>query len=316
MPQGSLTDELATLPLLHGINADALNWLIANSSISTFSAGAILLSPHKKNNTAYILLSGRLEVRLASDAEEICAYLDAGSWVGEMSIIEGTVPSATVITATDSRLLAISGEVLWSLIDQSHAVARNLLHAFSARVRRDNVLIAESRKQQRLFAESAQTDFLTGLRNRRWLDDMLHRLIERCNINQQTLSLIMLDIDHFKAYNDSNGHLAGDKALQTVAHSIRDHIRPTDTAARYGGEEFVVIMPNTRQEDAIIIANRLCDVIRQQQIIRDDGTPLPGVTVSIGLSSLSDEKTADQLLNLADDALYRAKNAGRDQVAA
>lgn len=310
-----LIAELAALPLLEGILPDDLNWLISNSSVRQELKETTLLTPEKNNRTAYIILSGRIDVRLIGVSEMIHTYLDAGNWVGEMSIIEDTVPSAIVVTDTDCRLLAIPGDILWQLIDRSHAVARNLLHEFSARVRRDNVLISESMKQQHQYAESAQTDFLTDLRNRRWLDKMLPRLVQRSRLQHQTLSLIMLDIDHFKRYNDENGHIAGDRAIQVVANSIQNHLRTTDTAVRYGGEEFVVLMPNTNKKDASIIAERLCNEIRQQKINQYDGTSLPTVTASIGYSSLTNENTPEELLTAADAAMYRAKKAGRDQVA-
>jgi len=309
-----LSLELAELPMLQGIAADDLQWLIEHSVECEFPRGSVILDPGNNNKTAYLILSGCLEVRLTSCNTPASAYLDAGNWVGEMSVIEGTKPSATVISDTDCRLLSVSGKTLWSLIDRSHAVARNLLHAFSARVRRDNVLIAESARQQQFLSESAQTDFLTGLRNRRWLDDMFPRLLERCSVNQQPLSVIMFDIDHFKAYNDTHGHLAGDRALQAVACAVRDNLRPTDTAARYGGEEFVVIMSDTEHDKALYVAQRLCSVIRQHAIDNEDGLQLPSVTVSIGLAALRNGETSVQLLAEADAAMYRAKNSGRNQV--
>jgi len=310
-----LFEELEALSLFEGIQPEDLDWLIRNSSVRYEKSESVLLSPEKINHTAYIILSGRIDVRLNAAGEMSHTYLDAGNWVGEMSIIEDTIPSALVITDTDCRLLAIPGDILWQLIDRSHAVARNLLHEFSARVRRDNLLITESMKQQRQYAESAQTDFLTDLRNRRWLDKMLPRLVQRSRLQNQMLSLIMLDIDHFKKYNDENGHIAGDRAIQVVANAIQSHLRTTDTAVRYGGEEFVVLMPNTNNTDAAIIAKRLCDEIRDQKINQTDGTALPSVTVSIGYSSLIKGNTFEDLLAAADAALYRAKNSGRDQVA-
>lgn len=310
-----LFEELATLSLLQGIQREDLDWLISNSAVQHVEGGSVLLTPMKINRTAYIILSGRIDVRLNAVAESSHAYLAAGNWVGEMSIIEDAMPSAFVITETDCRLLAIPGRILWQLIDRSHAVARNLLHEFSARVRRDNLLIAESMKRQRFYAERARTDFLTNLRNRRWLDKTLPRLVQRSRQEGQVLSLIMIDIDHFKRYNDDNGHIGGDRALQAVARSIQSSLRPTDAAVRYGGDEFVVLMPNTSNTEAFCIAERLCNAIRAQKISHADGTLLPSVTVSIGCSSLAEGNTVEDLLAAADATLYLAKKAGRDRVA-
>jgi len=307
--------ELATLSLLDGIEPEDLDWLISNSAVQYEKSGSVLLTPEKVNRTAYIILSGRIDVRLNSVGESSHTYLDAGNWVGEMSIIEDTIPSAFVVTESDCRLLSIPGDILWQLIDRSHAVARNLLHEFSARVRRDNLLITESIKQQHVYAESAQTDFLTDLRNRRWLDKMLPGLAQRSRLQKQMLSLIMLDIDHFKKYNDKNGHIGGDLAIQVVAKAIQSHLRSTDAAVRYGGEEFVVLMPDTSSRDASRIAERLCNAIREQRISHADGTLLPSITVSIGCSSLVEGNSFEDLLAEADAALYLAKKTGRDRVA-
>lgn len=309
------TKELATLSLFDGIEPDDLDWLISNSAERYEKSGSVLLTPEKINRTAYVILSGTIDVRLNSVGDSSHTYLGAGHWVGEMSIIEDTVPSAFVVTQTECRLLAIPGDILWQLIDRSHAVARNLLHEFSARVRRDNLLITESIKQQHVYAESAQTDFLTDLRNRRWLDKMLPRLVQRSRLQNQMLSLIMLDIDHFKKYNDKNGHIGGDRVIQVVGKAIQSHLRSTDSAVRYGGEEFVVLMPNTSSRDASRIAERLCKAIREQKISHTDGTVLPSITVSIGCSSLVEGNSFEDLLAEADAALYLAKKTGRDRVA-
>lgn len=310
-----LFEELSAISLLEGIHREDLDWLIDNSTVQYAKSGSILLTPEKSNRTAYIILSGRIEVRLNAVGDLSHTYLVTGNWVGEMSIIEDTNPSAFVVTDTDCRLLAIPGDILWQLIDRSHAMARNLLYEFSARVRRDNLLITESMKQQHMHAESALTDFLTNLRNRRWLDKMLPRLVHRSRLKDQTLSLIMIDIDHFKKYNDNNGHIGGDRAIQVVASSIQKHLRTTDTAVRYGGEEFVVLMPDTSSAEASRVAERLCNAIREQKISHTDGTLLPSITVSIGCSSLMSGNTFEDFLAAADTALYFAKKAGRDRVA-
>jgi len=310
------TRRLAELPLFRGESPDALEWLLDFCRMENAPAGEVLLTPERRNERLYIILSGRVEVFLSDSTDNRHTYLGPGSCLGEMSIIEGAPPSATVITDSDCELLVIDGSVLWSLINRSHAVARNLLYTLSQRVRRDNLLIVESQQQRRIYEQNAHLDALTGLHNRRWLDEMLARLSDRCRQNDTPMGLIMLDVDHFKRYNDSHGHLAGDQALQAIAHVIRANLRPTDTAARYGGEEFVVIMLDTSPQDARGVAERLCQAVRDQDIVDNDGQALPGVTISIGLATLQEGRDAQALLAAADAALYRAKESGRDQVAA
>ncbi len=306
---------LAALPLFEGESPEALEWLLERVGVDTVAAGTVLLSPAETNSTAWIVLSGRLAVQLERHGEaEVHTFLEEGACVGEMSIIEGAPPSATVVADTDCHLLRLDGHVLWSLINRSHAVARNLLFTFSRRMRDNNQAIVESRAQQRLHERHARIDPLTNLGNRRWLAETLPRLLERCAKNRLPLSVLMLDVDHFKRYNDTLGHLAGDCALRAVAEVIEANVRPTDVAARYGGEEFAIVMPETDAGQARAIAQRLCDAVRACAIHGDDGRRLPGVTVSIGLADTRGERDAVELLGAADAALYRAKQNGRDRV--
>ena len=122
----------------------------------------------------------------------------------------------------------------------------------------------------------------------------------------KVFSVIMLDIDNFKKYNDSHGHSAGDKMLVRVAQVLLDDIRDADAVARYGGEEFLIILPETFLEAALITAERI-----RQQVVQDTGT-----TISLGVASYTPEMTrSEQLINKADEALYRAKTNGKNRVA-
>ncbi|HSH28689.1 MAG TPA: GGDEF domain-containing protein, partial [Thiohalobacter sp.] len=166
----------------------------------------------------------------------------------------------------------------------------------------------------RAFEHDARVDPLTGMHNRRWLCEMLDRQIQRCSISGEALSILMLDVDHFKHYNDTHGHLAGDCALQAVAQAIQGGLRVADTTARYGGEEFVALFPGVDLAAACGIAEQLRQAVREFPVQDAQGRPLPGVTASIGLAGLTPGQDRDQLLEAVDAALYRAKNAGRDRI--
>jgi diguanylate cyclase (GGDEF)-like protein/PAS domain S-box-containing protein len=165
--------------------------------------------------------------------------------------------------------------------------------------------------------ELATTDGLTGLLNRRSLDQILAHELSRTGHEHQALSVLMIDVDHFKAYNDRYGHLAGDKCLKLVAGCLREAaLRPGDSLARYGGEEFVAILPNTDEDGAFILAERL------RRRLHDLGLPHEAcdrgiVTVSVGIASYAGtvgDRVDTVLLRRADEALYDAKAAGRDRV--
>jgi len=165
--------------------------------------------------------------------------------------------------------------------------------------------------------ELATTDGLTGLLNRRSFDQILDSELSRTSRERQPLSMLMIDVDRFKAYNDHYGHQAGDTCLKLVANGLREAaLRPGDSLARYGGEEFVAILPNTDEDGAFVLAERLRRGLRELALPHE-GSEKGIVTVSIGIASYGATATNrhdDELLHRADEALYDAKAAGRDRV--
>ncbi len=162
----------------------------------------------------------------------------------------------------------------------------------------------------------AITDPLTGLLNRRYFQDRLAEEVERSKRHKLPLSLMMIDIDNFKGFNDTYGHPVGDEALRTTARALKGAVRTIDVAARYGGEEFAVILPQTSKADAASIADRICGEISRLGFVEGGVRVPPGrLTVSIGLAGFPfDADAPDQLLRLADLALYQAKSAGKNRV--
>lgn len=308
-------EQLATQQILCGESEDNLHWLLEHAQQETFSAGDVLLTPDKDNHILYLVLEGRVQVRLDWQGHEALTYIEAGHCVGEMSIIERKRPSAIVVTDCDCQLLIIDEDVVWQLIERSSILARNLLYMLSSRVRKDNLVIFQSRQQQAISEQHSKIDALTGLFNRRWLENSLPRLTSHAQSQNTALCVLMLDIDHFKIYNDTHGHHAGDCALACAGKILGDNIRPYDYAVRYGGEEFILILPDTTATDARIIAERIREVLRNTDIFDHDGNPLPHITVSMGLAELKNQQSVNNLIEAADAALYRAKHAGRDCVA-
>ncbi len=159
------------------------------------------------------------------------------------------------------------------------------------------------------FEQLSVTDGLTGLLNRRYLEERLDEEIKRSSRHRFPMSVLMLDVDDFKSYNDSFGHQAGDSALKIAADVIRESLRDEDVAARYGGEEFSVMLPHTSSEEASAIAERIRSRFETTEF------PFRQVTISIGIASYSLElQTAVELIRAADNALYEAKRSGRNLV--
>jgi len=164
--------------------------------------------------------------------------------------------------------------------------------------------------------QMATTDKVTGLYNRHYMTSHLETQLQSSRAKDKEISLMMLDIDHFKKVNDTYGHAIGDKVLAEFSQRIVQNIRGVDLAARYGGEEFVVIMPETSQEWALMVAERLRKCMEDVLFLEEDAKHQALlVTVSIGVvTSKSEDHTTEKLLALADQALYEAKDSGRNRV--
>ncbi|MEM7082529.1 MAG: GGDEF domain-containing protein [Pseudomonadota bacterium] len=301
--------------LFDAVTPDSVAHYLNGCEIQSVPAGEVLLTPDAANNRLFVLINGSLEVRLDSLERAPLTRLAPGECAGEMSMIEGRTPSAYVVAAEASHVLVISHDILWAMVGASHAIARNLLVILSGRLRSDNAIIADSAVIIRHFQKKSFTDALTGLNNRRWMEDFFTRELARAQINGQPAAFAVVDIDHFSAFNNQYGHLVGDLALGAVAESLIDHFRSDDLIARYGGDEFVVLLPGVSIDEARDIASRVRAGLHQaSKKLATTVNNCPGVSVSIGLASLDDDDTLESLMAKADRALYRAKEKGRDQV--
>ncbi|HMV41265.1 MAG TPA: diguanylate cyclase [Leptospiraceae bacterium] len=160
------------------------------------------------------------------------------------------------------------------------------------------------------------TDPLTGLANRRWLESFTQEECDKAIRKDKKISVLMLDIDHFKKYNDFYGHAMGDKCIKIVAESIKKNMRKTDLAARYGGEEFCCVLPHTTQEEAIQIADNLIQTITKEAVPHEKSDTASIVTISVGVFTTmpQDKSLWKELILNADANLYKAKQNGRNQI--
>lgn len=165
----------------------------------------------------------------------------------------------------------------------------------------------EIRTQQ----SEALTDSLTKLANRRAFDQALHKNIDSFNLDRKPFSLLIFDVDHFKIFNDTHGHQAGDEVLRSVGRTLTQTVKTTDIPCRYGGEEFALVMPNTRIDSARIAAERVRKAIEGMEI-EFEGKTLT-VTASIGVAEILNGEDDTQLVRRSDDGVYAAKAAGRNQ---
>lgn len=174
---------------------------------------------------------------------------------------------------------------------------------------------AEWQEKAAQFQLMSITDPLTGLLNRRYLEERLGEELKRSERQSYAMSFVMIDIDDFKFYNDQNGHPAGDLALEMTAQCLKSVLRAADVAARYGGEEFCILLPQTKLDEAVAIAERIRRRVERTRFPHGKTQPLSMVTVSIGVSALDEDRnTPATIIGSADRALYQAKGMGKNRV--
>lgn len=292
--------------LLDHVDEPCLRLLQEVFEACLIETGDILLSPLEHNHYLYLVLDGELAVHLDSiDALPVRA-IGPGDCAGEISFMDNLPPSAYVVALEPSQLLRLHRRSL-PLLTRSPRLMQNLAELLCQRVRLSDRLIINSE-------QNANVDTLTGSFNRRWLEHIYARESTRCVFNGQPLSILMLDVDRFKDYNDEHGHLAGDHALCLVVDTLGKLLRPTDSLVRYGGEEFVILLPDMALADARSVGERLRQSLDEITSFRSPIGILPGVTISIGVAPMQPHDDLKALIQIADQALYQAKARGRNRV--
>ncbi len=301
--------------LFRGVDVELVDHLLQDCTVRDLRDREVLLTRGgAPSHEIFVVVRGRVSVHLAGADSPPHIVIELGECVGEMSAIDGEPISATVLALEDTRLFAIPEPVLWSLVNTSHAVARNLLYLLSRRMRHDNAVIVSGFDRQRELEHAASTDGLTGLHNRRWMNEAFARQLERCERDDVPVSLVLIDLDGLKAYNDQAGHLAGDLLICNVADMLARHLRPGDLLARFAGDEFCLLLPDTPRSNAVAVAERLRTAIEAETPKSRLPEPI-AATVSCGVSSSPPAAKLQDLLHAADEALYRAKEKGRNTVA-
>jgi diguanylate cyclase (GGDEF)-like protein len=224
-----------------------------------------------------------------------------------------------------SQLAKTRARVLSTHLDLDRAQLEARRATLQAEIERSRTRELEAqalvlREERELLTRRADQDGLTGLWNRRHVDAELPRLIREAAVRREPISVAFVDADHFKSINDRFGHLVGDAVLRHLADVLSANVRPTDVVARLGGEEFVVLLPGAAPDAAVVLGQRLCDAVRQSEwdMVADGCT----LTVSVGVATRDSrgllthdvDRDMAELLGRADEALYGAKRAGRDQV--
>lgn len=298
--------------LFEGVDFSSVEYMLERSALRELDSGETLLQPDVANHHLFLILEGELRVHLMGQENLEHTSLGAGECTGEVSLVDGKNPSALVVAARPSRVLAVPHDTVWSLVDQSHEVARNLLAIIAGRMRNDNSALVTSHHKRAQYERQASVDALTGVHNRRWMNEAFPRVLQRSALDRVHGALMVIDIDHFKLVNDTHGHLVGDAALKALANIMQANLRPHDLLVRYGGEEFAILLPDTAIEEAGSIAERLRALVAANEI-RTGGLVFR-ITISIGIAPVRNDGKLEDYFGAADRALYRAKESGRNRI--
>lgn len=290
------------------------------SQILPDTSGAIAIYRPSKDKLELIGAWGQQAERLTGMyvAEDCWALRKGNTYLCELKRGGTCCPHSKTMSVCGNSIclpLIAQGETLGVLhvyaTKANHLADKQLLEESLA----EHLSLAVANLQLRhTLQRQATRDSLTGLFNRRYLTDNLDREINRSQRHKASFAVLMVDVDHFKRYNDDHGHDAGDVALQALGAELMASIRDEDIACRYGGEEFTVILTECEDNCAHSIAERILNNIRQLEI-RQGNQTLPSITVSIGVALYGIHSSSSEgLMKAADEALYQAKDAGRDCV--
>jgi diguanylate cyclase len=225
---------------------------------------------------------------------------------------------ASLSGANEKLCGAASREEVESIIEtlvSSTREMRDTNKALEERLALSKTEICDLQQSLEAIRAESLTDPLTGLGNRKFFDRSIEAMVQNAQAIGEPLSLLMFDIDHFKSFNDSYGHLTGDQVLRLVGMSLKQNIKGQDITARYGGEEFAVVLPNTALRQALTVADHIRRAVMSKELKKKStGEILGRVTISVGVSMLKPADDTDSLIERADACLYAAKRAGRNRV--
>lgn len=226
----------------------------------------------------------------------------------------------TLTEVNDKITTAKSQDEIRQILSVASAKTQKMLEQnqmLESQLEKSTQLMDELKRDLEFVRREAMTDGLTGLANRKSFDGELAQIMTEATEQNKIFTLLMVDIDHFKSFNDNFGHQVGDQVLRLVARTLKDGLKGRDFAARYGGEEFSIILPETDLAAGVAVGNSLRKAIATKDVInRNTGEVMGRITMSVGVAEYAGDRSMEDLIERADSALYTAKHNGRNQVAA
>ncbi len=314
-------DFAKRVPIFLSLDERELEYVAKFLKTEDMKAGQTIFREGQAGDRLYIVARGVIassSLMPNGKQREISRFV-SGEFFGEMAIFEDAPRSASCYVVEDGALLSFHSTDFFSIIMHNSAIANKIMYAImnivSQRLKDKSEFLSDLVHWGEAAHKRAITDDLTGIYNRRFLDDELEIYFESARKSGKELSVMMIDLDRFRVINEDFGLQAGDRVLKRVADLFKRELREGDILARYGGDEFVIILPNTKTDKAHSIAESIrLKAAKIHLLKQSDGTTFD-VSLSIGISSHSSvTDTIESLKESADQALYRAKKEGRNRV--
>ena len=306
--------ELEAAPLFRFVPLECIEGILAHCVAQELPRGERFEPAGDLDRSLAVLLSGRLALHYDVRETDDPLFLEPGDIIGEtFAAGEPGVP-CLLVAAEPCRILVMEEDLIWSLAQASHAAACNLLGILLRRRHDPSRESFAGTAHEYAVHDQSIVDPLTGFQTRRWLEGVLERQAGRAAASGKPLSLMMIDIDHFRAFNEEHGRIGGDRALHAVAKALRNYLRPTELVARYGGDTFAILLPDTGGATARMIAERLRQRLTNTVIDIHDGRMLPPLTISVGVAEAAADSDGHTLIMAALDSLDAAKASGGNAV--
>ena len=283
--------------------------------------GEIIIREHAPGDSFYVIRSGVVAIIKGEiQNSTILSFRYIGDAIGEMALLENLGRSATVIALNKVSLWSLSRDTFYQFLSENPSFCLDLMNILSSRIRKSDEerMRGQAREKQQVVAletlsRQATHDPLTGLFNRRYLDQILYGEIAHARQSGSLVGILMADVDHFKQINDRYGHKAGDLILQKLGELMKSCVRTADIVCRYGGEEFVIVMPGATECTVSNCAEEIRSKLEEIRV--SNGRQNIHVTISLGavIYPLHGSNVDEVFIN-ADRAMYQAKQEGRNRV--
>jgi diguanylate cyclase (GGDEF)-like protein len=318
--KGQSPELLAKVGVFSLLSREEIDQVAEHLATVKLTAGQTLFHEGDKGNDLYIIADGAaaVSIRLPDGGDKEIARFAPGDFFGEMSIFDNAPRSASCRALEKSVLYSLSKDAFTDIITDHPELALKLMYRMlnvtTQRLRGTSEFVSEMVLWGEGARKRAVTDELTGVYNRRFLEDSLGNYVAEAKEKGVPLSLVMVDLDHFRQINELYGHPTGDATVRSAAQLFRSLLRETDVIARYGGDEFIIIMPKTEPDRATELMAKVCAEVERLEILKDLKGAITTVTSSMGVAGFP--LHAGDLSGLraaADAALYRAKEEGRNR---